>query len=282
MGPVMNLALAVVLLAVVLYQGAEVPVYQDQPAVVGAVTPDSPRPRPTSAAAIAIVSVADRRVDTWEQFFIAVGTRPNREVTITLNRQGNELARQVTPGTLPDSKYEIGDIGVLPDVHPHVPRVTPGEPADKAGIKPGDVILDINGEPIVLPIAARRDHRETYRQADHRHRPPPGRASQLHRRPDQGLHRGRRRSGVHRRRTRRGDQEGPARRRPGGRHERPPQRRDDAADPRHDLGIDHTPDVAEAADGAGRHRAAVGRVGAARLDRALQPDGAASASTSAC
>ena len=151
MGPVMNLALAVVLLAVVLYQGAEVPVYQDQPPVVGAVTPDSPAAKADIRRGDRVLTVANRRVETWEQFFIAVGTRPNREVTITLNRGGNELARQVTPGTVPDSKFEIGDIGVWPDAHPHVPRVTAGEPADKAGIKPGDVILEINGEPIVLP-----------------------------------------------------------------------------------------------------------------------------------
>ncbi len=151
MGPVMNLVLAVVLLAVVLYQGAEVPVYQDQPPVVGAVTPDSPAAKADIRRGDRVLTVANRRVETWEQFFIAVGTRPNREVTITLNRQGNELARQVTPGTVPDSKYEIGDIGVWPDAHPNVPRVTAGEPADKAGIKPGDVILEINGEPIVLP-----------------------------------------------------------------------------------------------------------------------------------
>src|SRR5688572_31754725 len=42
MGPAMNLALAVVLTAVVLYQGAEIPVYQDQPPVIGSVTPQSP------------------------------------------------------------------------------------------------------------------------------------------------------------------------------------------------------------------------------------------------
>ncbi len=57
----------------------------------------------------------------------------------------------MTPLSPPESKYEIGDIGVWPDAHPNVPRVTPGEPADKAGIKPGDVILAIDGEPIVLP-----------------------------------------------------------------------------------------------------------------------------------
>jgi regulator of sigma E protease len=151
MGPVMNLALAVVLLAVVLYQGAEVPVYQDQPAVVGAVTPDSPAAKADLRRGDRILTVAGRRIDTWDQFFLAVGTRPNREVTITFSRDGRELTRQVTPMAAPASKYEIGWVGALPDAHPNVPRVTPGEPADKAGIKPGDVILEINGEPIVMP-----------------------------------------------------------------------------------------------------------------------------------
>ena len=151
MGPVMNLVLAVVLLAVVLYQGADVPVYQDQPPVVGSVREDSPAARADIRRGDRIMSVAGRRVDTWEQFFLAIGTRPNVELTIDLNRQGKELARQVTTGTRPEEKYEIGDIGVLPDTHPNVARVTPGEPAEKAGIKSGDVILEINGQPIGLP-----------------------------------------------------------------------------------------------------------------------------------
>src|SRR5436309_2282976 len=45
MGPVMNLLLAFGLTTVVLYQGAQVPAYEDQPAIVGAVTPGSPAAR---------------------------------------------------------------------------------------------------------------------------------------------------------------------------------------------------------------------------------------------
>src|SRR5678816_3239078 len=41
MGPVMNILLAVVVLAVVLAQGAEVPAYDEQPPVLGAVRADS-------------------------------------------------------------------------------------------------------------------------------------------------------------------------------------------------------------------------------------------------
>ena len=57
----------------------------------------------------------------------------------------------MTPTVAPGkSRFEIGEIGVLPDVHPHIPSVNPGEPGERAGIKPGDVILAIDGEPIIF------------------------------------------------------------------------------------------------------------------------------------
>ena len=151
MGPVMNLILAVVLMAVVLYQGALVPAYQDQPPIVGAVAAGSPAERSDIRPGDLILSVAGRAVDTWEDFFIAVGTRPNREIAIAVLRDGVETTRMVTPVPAPDSRFEIGDIGALPNVHPRVPSVNPGEPADRAGVKPGDVILAVNGQNITFP-----------------------------------------------------------------------------------------------------------------------------------
>ncbi|PYR17322.1 MAG: RIP metalloprotease RseP [Acidobacteria bacterium] len=151
MGPVMNIGLAFVLTAVVLYQGADVPAYEDRPPVVGAILDGS------AAAAIdirpgdRIVSVMDRPVNTWQQFLIAVGSRPNRETSIMLERTGQRIVRAVTPTVAPgESRFEIGDIGVLPDVHPHIPKVYPGEPAERAGVKPGDVVLAVNGERITF------------------------------------------------------------------------------------------------------------------------------------
>ena len=45
MGPVMNLVLAVVVMAVVLYQGAPRPVFEHQPVVIGAFVEGSPAPQ---------------------------------------------------------------------------------------------------------------------------------------------------------------------------------------------------------------------------------------------
>ena len=44
---------------------------------------------------------------------------------------------------------------MLPNVHPHVPSVVSGDPADKAGIKPGDVIVSIDGTPITFSYQLR-------------------------------------------------------------------------------------------------------------------------------
>src|SRR5206468_3602389 len=151
MGPAMNIGLAFVLTAVVLYQGAEVPAYDDALPVVGAVTPGSVAAGADIKPGDRIVSVSDRRVDTWEQFFVAIGSRPNQTTSLVIERRGQQLDRTVTPTVAPGkSRFEIGEIGVLPDVHPHIPSVNPGEPGERAGIKPGDVILAIDGEPIIF------------------------------------------------------------------------------------------------------------------------------------
>ena len=47
-----------------------------------------------------------------------------------------------------EGKYEVGDIGVFPTTHPHIRSVMSGDPAEKAGLKAGDVILAINGETV--------------------------------------------------------------------------------------------------------------------------------------
>lgn len=151
MGPAMNIILAVVLTAIVLFQGAEVPAFQDQPPVVGAVASDSPASKADIRVGDRVIAVADHSVNTWEQFFMAVGSHPNRDIAIDLVRNGQALTRRVTPIVPPgQSRFEVGDIGVLPNVHPHVASVSAGEPAEHAGLKAGDVVVSIDGQPIMF------------------------------------------------------------------------------------------------------------------------------------
>ena len=148
MGPAMNILLAVVLMAIVYTNGAEVPAFEDRVPVVGAVAAGSPGQRAGIMPGDRILTVAGRRVDTWDDFYIAIGTRANRAVPITLLHEGRTTAVTVTPDST--GRFDVGDIGVLPDVHPSVLQVTPGEPADGAGIRKGDVVLAVNGETIIF------------------------------------------------------------------------------------------------------------------------------------
>ncbi|HET7619879.1 MAG TPA: RIP metalloprotease RseP [Vicinamibacterales bacterium] len=144
MGPVMNLVLALVVMAVVLYQGAQVPAFEQMPVVVGSFADDSVAHKAGVEVGDRIVSVNGDPVETWDRFSMVIVTKPNREVTLGIVRDGKPTSVQVTPVAV--GKFEAGDIGILPVMHPQVADVTPGEAAEEAGLQAGDVILAAGGE----------------------------------------------------------------------------------------------------------------------------------------
>ena len=143
-GPAMNIILAVVVLAIVLAQGAEVRAYLDDAPMLGYVRPGSTAQQAGLMRGDRILTVNGREVGTWKALTLEVGTRPNRELTLTVMRDGR--VSTVTVRTVSEGRYEMGDIGVLPDTHPYIFYVEPGSRAEKAGLKPDDVILTIDGE----------------------------------------------------------------------------------------------------------------------------------------
>ena len=146
-GPAMNFILAILVMWVVLYQGAQVPAYEQEPPVVGRVVEDSPAARAGIAVGDRIVSVAGRAVDTWDALPVAVMLRAERDLPIVVrDRAGRERTLQVVPHAR--NGFETGDLGVGPAMHPQVSEVAPGGPADLGGIEVGDVIVAIDGEPV--------------------------------------------------------------------------------------------------------------------------------------
>jgi regulator of sigma E protease len=111
--------------------------------VVGAVMPGSPAERVGLQRGDRLLTVAGDRVDTWEDLLIAIATKPERDVAITYLRDGQ--TRSVTVRPTPEGRYEIGNIGVLPDTFPHVTSVNAGSPAERMGLMKGDIVRAING-----------------------------------------------------------------------------------------------------------------------------------------
>src|SRR5262245_25383752 len=77
MGPIMNLALAIIVMALVLYQGAQVPVFNKRPAVIGSIQPDSVAAAAGIQPGDHVVSVDGREIEDWEDLVMAVGTKAN-------------------------------------------------------------------------------------------------------------------------------------------------------------------------------------------------------------
>ena len=146
MGPTMNIILAFVVMAVVLYQGADVPAYEEQPPIVGHVMEASPAEQSGIRVGDLILRIGGRPVQTWEELFVTVMPRAERELEVVLRRGLQEVTIQVTPEA--QTQFQVGDLGVVPIMQPQILNVLTGDPADLAGIRPRDVITAVNGEPI--------------------------------------------------------------------------------------------------------------------------------------
>lgn len=154
-GPMMNILLSVVLLAAVLMQGADVLAYLDQPAKVGAVQPGSPAEKAGLQPGDTITRFGTAEVRTWEHLDMAVAARPEREVDVTILRNGTEEHLKVRPDltelrTRNDARFEVGTIGALPDVSPIIQSTIAGSPAEAAGLKAGDEIVSVDGKRMIF------------------------------------------------------------------------------------------------------------------------------------
>ena len=143
-GPVMNLAMAIIVLAFVRSQGADLPIATMAPAVVGGVTAGSPAEQAGVKPGDRIVAIDGSDIPNWQALNLAVLPRPDRELAVTIDRGGDRLTLKITPAAV--TKYRMGALGVQPIMRPQVLGVTAGNPAEKAGLKRFDIILAVGGE----------------------------------------------------------------------------------------------------------------------------------------
>jgi len=161
MGPVMNILLAFVVMAAVLYRGAQLPLYEQQPVVIGTFAPSSVAQRAGLKAGDRIVTIDDRVVDTWEDFSMAIVAKAKRQVSIGYVRDNQTANLTLVPEA--QGKFEIGDIGIQPTIHPQVVGISKGQPADEGGLQAGDVIMTAAGEPNIMRdplLAAIKSHKD--------------------------------------------------------------------------------------------------------------------------
>jgi regulator of sigma E protease len=143
-GPLMNLGLSLVVVAIVLSLGADVPLYQSSTPIIGAIEAGNAGDAAGLRLGDRVVSVDGKSVNTWDELAIEYLPRANRELEFGVIRDGQPIRVHVTPRAV--GKYEIGDLGIGPILRPQFTQVNVGGPAERAGIRRGDVVVALDGK----------------------------------------------------------------------------------------------------------------------------------------
>jgi len=148
MGAVMNIVLAILAFTIVNMAGVSVPQYLNEKPVIGWIDEASPAARSDFRIDDEIVSINHKNVATWSDVELAIGTRPEKLIVIEINRGGTVFPVQLM--TEKDKKYrfDLGYAGFYGKILTQVQTVSANSPAEKSGLKAGDEIRAINGEPV--------------------------------------------------------------------------------------------------------------------------------------
>ncbi|HTR25650.1 MAG TPA: site-2 protease family protein [Terriglobales bacterium] len=147
-GPAMNVILAIALLTGVYMAHFSYPAFMDGPAIVGWIVPNTPAQKAGIQIGDKIVRIEDTANPTWEQIEVKEALNPNQSLRFSIERNGEVVPKEITPE--PKGSHEYGDIGWLPKEGDAatITSVEHGMPAEKAGLKVGDIIQTANGQPI--------------------------------------------------------------------------------------------------------------------------------------
>jgi regulator of sigma E protease len=115
-----------------------------QAALLGILDPAAPAARAGLRSGDRVVAVNGKPVESWDEFAAAYAASAG-EVTLRIARGEGEKAeeQEVKVPALGDPRA----LGVIPAVV-LVEQVSPGMPAEEAGIRPGDLLVAVAGEPV--------------------------------------------------------------------------------------------------------------------------------------
>ena len=143
MGPAMNIAMALAVLTCLYRYHFQKPAYEEQPARVGALEPGSPAAEAGLMPGDLILRLDRIRNPKWEDLVPKVLTSAGQTIPIDVLRDGRQIELKITPKAT--KQDQVGYIGVDPYQPAIIAEVEPGLPAGRAGLRPGDQIVAVNG-----------------------------------------------------------------------------------------------------------------------------------------
>lgn len=149
MGAAFNILLAIVLMTVTFQLGVQEPYYLDQPVVIGAIEPGSAAEKVDLFPGDRIFQIDGHEVSSWKEFQVQEVLSPHKRWNLLVDRDGK--VRDVEILLTASTPYRIGHAGIVPQIRPLLAGIQPGLPGAHAGLKDGDLILTMQGNPVRSP-----------------------------------------------------------------------------------------------------------------------------------
>ncbi len=143
-GPLFNIILAIVLFIAVYTLGIKEPAYLSQPVEIGYVEKNSLAEKLGFKPFDKILKINGEEVKDWKDFTIKISMKAGKPVQIEYMRDGNIYKVSTT---LPEDPTKTS-FGVSPILEAKIGSIIKNSPAEKAGLKEGDIIVGVNGKPI--------------------------------------------------------------------------------------------------------------------------------------
>lgn len=144
-GPAINIVLAVCLLTgLFMFHYQKIPTPVDP--VVGFVTPDGAAAKAGIKEGDQVVQLDGKTDPTWEDIAYKEFASASRPFDVWVKRKGERLHFTVTP--VYDERVGAGYAGWGPETDVEVAQVVNGMDAQRMGIRPGDILLSADGQPL--------------------------------------------------------------------------------------------------------------------------------------
>jgi len=141
-GPAMNLVLAFILVPIVYMMGIEVDATLFEKPVIGYVDSEGPAGEAGFQSGDLILSIDGKEMPNWKKAKTYILFHPNRELSIEFERKGRVQTKMVKTQTL--ASIGGGNLGIFPPWPSSIKNVLKDKPAQKAGLQPGDVIVQLD------------------------------------------------------------------------------------------------------------------------------------------
>ncbi len=145
-GPAVNLVFPILLLTVyVVTIGIPYPVFEQEPVVVTAVPANSPAAHAGLAPGERVVAINGQPNPTWVDAAKVISTaEPNTKVSVEIDKAGQKRTLEIPVGAQKDTEQVFG----FAPMKPVLEDIEPGMAASRAGLKEGDVVTAVDGQPI--------------------------------------------------------------------------------------------------------------------------------------